>query len=176
MSFLATLGILCLSYPLTEQCVSYFHGRISRACVRYLGGMLVSTFAANLFLFPVYILQLHSFAPAGLLVNFLFLPLSTVLLYTAPFVLLLYPVPVLGHAAASLCRTIAALFLHLVDSLDASIGLAVPMDLPFVPYLCTLLVCASVLYCLRFRPGIGLILIFAACCGLYLLCTVLSAV
>lgn len=176
MSFSATLGIVLLTRPLTDAITSPFRSRTMRGIASYVGGLASSTFAANLFLLPISCLQFGSFAPASFLVNFLFIPLSALLLYSGIFTLLFGFVPVLGGIAATVSRGIASLFLHLVDTLDASVGRVYPMNTPFGICLCIAVIGLCISYCLiRRKADWGLLLIFVFCCILYGVCAHLSA-
>lgn len=171
MSFTATLGIVCFSTPLTDELTEPLP-RGTKRFLAYPVGLFVSTFCANLFLVILCTVELGEIAPAGFLVNFWFIPFSTVFLYFAALSLLFFPLPFLGIAAARITGWLAGILLHTARAFDRSIGYCVSMREEFVPFLC-LAFCGGIGFaCTRGRKTV-LIFVFCAVCLLYAVCAAL---
>lgn len=95
LSFSAVAAILLVQPRLYALC------RVKNRFVRYVWGLLTVSVAAQLGTAPLVILYFSRFSTHFLLTNLWVIPMVTLILYSAVFLLVLTPFPLLQHAFAS---------------------------------------------------------------------------
>lgn len=119
MSFQATLGLLSL-YALWESSQKHAKKRkgwlgVGGRFLRSVRSALVLTLVANLFLLPISQAVFGEFSLSSLVCNLLVSPLSSVFLTGIPVFLAVGKIPFLGHAVATLLRTVGTALMKIAE-------------------------------------------------------------
>lgn len=181
LSVSATLGII-LVRPAAEELFARWQVprgsallRALRAIAKYFYGIFAMSAAATVFTLPVTGLVFGAFSAVGVVSNFVFLPIATVLLVACMLFLPLSFVPLLGGAVGLVCDAAVKLLVLLSGAFSEMRGVYVSLRYPFMPYLLAALA-ACLFFCIFVRHlslaklGAGALafaLAFGACFGVY---------
>lgn len=143
LSFFATLGIILVGAPLSVRLQKL------PALPRYLLSALAITGGATLFTLPFSVWYFGEWAVLSPLANLLLVPLITALLYLAPLLLLLSPIPFLAHTPALLLESLSGLVRWAGGVFGSSDYLLLPLQYSFIE-ICALVAIflAGFLYCI----------------------------
>ena len=149
--------------------------RALRAAVKYFYGIFTMSAAATLFTLPIVGFTFGEVSLMGIVSNFIFIPLATVLIILSALFVPLSFVPVLGEILAEVCKFIAELIISLATSVSDIRGVSLSLRYPFVPYLLfalsVLLISCIFIKKLSIRKIAGgilaFVLSFAVCFGAY---------
>lgn len=181
LSASATLGII-LVRPAFEGLFAKwkkprknFLLRALRATAKYFYGIFTMSAAAFIFTLPIAGHTFGEVSALGIISNFVFLPLATVLIISCALFVPLSYIPVASTLLAGGCRTLSGAIISLAATFSDFRGASVSLRYPFAPYLLALLM-AAIIACIFIKKlsllklGVGALafaLSFAACFGFY---------
>ncbi|MBO4421844.1 MAG: ComEC/Rec2 family competence protein, partial [Clostridia bacterium] len=130
MSFTATLGIITLGSPLSAFLDKKLPEKLF-VLKKLLSAVLV-TVSAVLFTLPVAAQSYGTLAYGAIFYNLVTAPVAAVLLYLAPYVILLSPVPFLGRFAGTVCDGLCSFLQSTAHALAENGIPSVSVQYPFV--------------------------------------------
>ena len=145
------------------------------AAAKYFYGIFAMSASATLFTLPIIGFTFGEISLAGLVSNFVFIPLATVLIVLLALFVPLLSVPVLSGALGSLCCLLADAIIALAGRVSDIRGVSLSLRYPFVPYILAALALALVacifikkLSLLKLGAGaLAFALAFGICFGVY---------
>ena len=181
LSVCATLGII-LTRPAADALFAKWKKpkknkalRALHGAAKYFYGILVMSAAATFFTLPVIAFAFGEISLIGMLSNFVFLPLATVLIILCALLVPMSFIPYAGEAMALCCKTVAEITIDAAEYFSDFRGIFVSIKYPFSPYVfgilaMTLFGCIFVkkLSALKISAlVISFAVAFSACLGIY---------
>jgi ComEC/Rec2-related protein len=141
MSFLALLGIFTAEYFKNALADKLYQTGLNKRIVKILLALLAAiliSFAANIFVcLPIW-LTFKELALLSVPANLILAPLSSVLLFLAPLLLILHLIPFLSFAVpivATAIRWLCRIILDIASFLSHLENITISLHYPFVPFL-----------------------------------------
>ncbi len=158
LSVFATAGIIALGVPCTRWLFHAAKGRplIARIALKATSSFAITT-AATLFTLPIMYRFFGEISPLSVITNLIFIPLCTVLMYLSVLLLIFFGTPLSSTFAAmtaSLSKFITYLSYTLTDILPEPLNLTYD----FVPIVITMALAVLVLFTIKKKKGLALIL------------------
>ncbi|MCL2212928.1 MAG: ComEC/Rec2 family competence protein [Oscillospiraceae bacterium] len=145
MSMFATLGIMTLGTKWSNAALERFQGK-SKIIGTTLASLSV-TVGATLFIIPPMSLYFSAFSVAGLVANFIFVPLTSIALFAAPILMLPpVPIPIITGMVANFVDRTTELIHFTASSARYLQWTVISLEYPFVPiFMLLLAICLCVL-------------------------------